>query len=66
MTFEKITCDKCGPAVVAAVLVKLVEGELAFCGHHLHEYSGALDKLAYEIIELDRKEAVPQQEKEEV
>lgn len=65
MTFETITCDKCGPAVVAAFLVKLVDGELAFCGHHLHKYAEALDKVAYEIVELNKTEEIPQLEKAE-
>jgi hypothetical protein len=60
MTFDVITCDKCGPAVNAAILVKLVEGELAFCKHHFNEYSEALDKVAYEIVELNKTEEVPQ------
>ena len=56
MTFELITCDKCGPTVRATFLVKMISGELAFCGHHLHEYSEALDKLSYEIIQLNKEE----------
>lgn len=66
MTFDMITCDKCGPAVTASFLIKLVEGELSFCGHHLHEYSEALDKVAYEIIELSKKEEVIELEKAEI
>ena len=60
-----IGCDKCHSAK-AIFLVKLMSGELYFCGHHLHEYSVALDKAAYEIIQLNRIEEVPQLEKEEV
>lgn len=62
MTFDMITCDKCGPAVAAAFLVKLVDGELAFCGHHFHKYAEALDKVAYEIIQLNKTEEITQLE----
>ena len=54
-----VGCDKCHSAK-AAYLIKLVSGELAFCGHHLNEYKGALDKVAYEIIQLNKTEEVPQ------
>ena len=60
-----IACDQCGSAQ-ALYLVKLMDGELAFCGHHFNKNKEALDKVSYEIVELDRKEAVPQLEKEEV
>jgi hypothetical protein len=60
-----IGCDQCGSAQ-ALYLVKLMDGELAFCGHHYNKNKEALDKQAYETIELDRKEMVPQIEKEEV
>jgi hypothetical protein len=61
-----IGCDKCHSAK-AAYLVRLINGELYFCSHHLNKYKGALDSLAYEIVELDRKEeAAPQREKEEI
>ena len=60
-----IGCDQCGSAQ-ALYLVKLMDGELAFCGHHFNKNKEALDKVSYEIVELDRKEAVPQLEKEEV
>ena len=52
---EWIGCDRCGTAQ-AMYLVKLVEGELAFCGHHLNKYKKGLDKVAYEIIELNKVE----------
>lgn len=55
---EWIGCDRCGTAQ-AMYLVKLVEGELAFCGHHLNKYKEGLDKVAYEIIELNKIEEVP-------
>lgn len=60
-----IGCDKCHTAK-AAYLVRLINGELYFCGHHLNEYKGILDKSAYEIVELNKVEEVPQLEKEEV
>jgi hypothetical protein len=41
-------------------LVKLVDGELAFCGHHYNKNKAGLDKVAYEVIELDKTEpAIP-------
>ena len=46
-----IGCDQCGSAQ-AMYLIKLVEGELAFCGHHYNEFKDALDKWSYEIVEL--------------
>jgi hypothetical protein len=65
MTFETITCDKCGPAVMAMYLIKLMEGELAFCGHHFNKYQAGLDKVAYEVVELNKTEEVPELEKAE-
>ena len=69
MTSEDLTkwiaCDQCNSAQ-DLYLVKLMDGELAFCGHHFNKNKEALDKVSYEIVELDRKEAVPQLEKEEV
>ena len=44
----------------------LTSNELVFCGHHFNKYKGALDKVTLEIIELDRKEEVPNIEKEEI
>ena len=68
MTSEDLTrwiaCDKCNTAQ-ALYLVKLVDGELFFCGHHLNKYREALDKVAFEIIELNKTEEVPQLEKAE-
>lgn len=60
-----IGCDQCSSAQ-AKYLVKLIDGELAFCGHHYNKNKEALDKKAYEVIELDRKEAAIEKEKEEV
>lgn len=65
MTFEQLTCDSCGPAVVAAYLIKLVDGELSFCGHHYNKNKEALDKVAYETIQLNKTEEVPELEKVE-
>ena len=53
---EWIGCDKCNSVVPAMYLVKLVDGELAFCGHHYNKNREALDKVAYEVIELDKVE----------
>jgi hypothetical protein len=47
-------------------LIKLMDGELAFCGHHFNKNKEALDKVSYEIVELNKKEEAPQLEKEEV
>ena len=52
------TCDKCGPAVSAMYIVRLVDGELSFCGHHYNKYAAALDKVAFEVISLATKELV--------
>jgi hypothetical protein len=60
-----IGCDQCGSAQ-AMYLIKLLDGELAFCGHHYNKNKEALDKKAYEIIQLNKTEDVPQLEKEEV
>lgn len=60
MTFDPITCDKCGPAVMANYLVKLVSGELSFCGHHYRKYAETLDTVSYEVIELNKAEEAPQ------
>lgn len=46
------TCDSCGPAVSAKYLVKMIDGELTFCGHHYNKNKDALDKLSYEIVDL--------------
>lgn len=56
---EWVGCDQCGSAQ-ALYLIKLMDGELYFCGHHFNKNKAGLDKVAYEIIELDRKEEVPQ------
>ena len=69
MTSEDLTrwigCDQCGSAQ-AMYLVKLMDGELAFCGHHFAKNKEALDKVSYEIVELNKVEETPQITKEEV
>lgn len=60
-----IACDKCGNSAQALYLIKLVDGELAFCGHHYNKYKEALDKVAFEIIQLNKTEEVPQLEEVE-
>jgi hypothetical protein len=47
-------------------LVKLVEGELFFCGHHYNASKRGLDKVAYEVVELNKTEAVPTLEEAEL
>jgi hypothetical protein len=50
-----IGCDQCGSAQ-AMYLIKLIDGELAFCGHHFNKNKEGLDKVSYEIIELNKVE----------
>jgi len=57
---EWIGCDKCNSVVPAMYLIKMVSGELAFCGHHFNKFKTDLDKIAYEVVELNKKEEVPQ------
>jgi hypothetical protein len=53
-------CDACSVAR-AAYIIKLLDGELSFCAHHYNKHKEALDKKAYEIIQLDKvEEEVPQ------
>ena len=63
MTSEDLTrwigCDQCGTAQ-AMYLIKLVDGELFFCGHHYNKNKEALDKVSFEMIELNKKEEAPQ------
>jgi hypothetical protein len=57
-----IGCDQCSNAQ-AMYLIKLMDGELAFCGHHFNKNKEALDKVSYEVIELNKEESeVPQLE----
>jgi hypothetical protein len=34
----------------------MVSGELYFCGHHKNKFEADLDKVAYEMIELNKVE----------
>ncbi len=45
--------------------MKLIEGELAFCGHHYNKNKEALDKVSFEMIELNKTEETPILEKAE-
>lgn len=60
-----IPCDQCGSAQ-AMFLIKLIDGELAFCGHHYNKNKEALDKVSFEMIELNKVEEVPQLTEEAV
>jgi hypothetical protein len=42
-------CDQCGAQ--AFVLVKLLTGELMFCGHHYNKHKEKLNNQAYEIVD---------------
>jgi hypothetical protein len=57
---EWVGCDKCNSVVPAMYIVKMINGELAFCGHHFNKFKPNLDKIAYEVVELNKKEVVPQ------
>ena len=58
-------CDGCSVAR-ASYLIKLLDGELAMCNHHYNKHKEALDKKAYEIIQLNKvEEEVPILEKAE-
>lgn len=61
MLNEWIACDKCQSAQ-ALYLIKLLNGELYFCGHHYNEFKGALDKASYEIVELNKTEQLEKAE----
>ena len=54
-----IACDQCNIAQ-AMYLIKLVDGELYFCSHHYNKNKEALDKVAFEMIELNKIEEAPQ------
>ncbi len=68
MTSEDLTrwikCDSC--SAQALYLTKGTSGELYFCGHHRSKYSKTLDSWAFEIVELNRKEEIPQLEEERI
>jgi hypothetical protein len=59
-----VGCDACATAQ-ALYLVKMINGELYFCGHHYNKNKQVLDKQAFEVIELNKTEDVPQLEKAE-
>lgn len=42
-------CDSCGAQ--AFVLVKMLSGELMFCGHHYKKHQEKLNSESYEIID---------------
>ena len=62
---EWVGCDQCGSAQ-ALYLVKLMDGELAFCGHHYNKNKAGLDKVSYEVIELNKTEEVNELEQAEM
>ena len=62
---EWVGCDQCGSAQ-ALYLVKLMDGELAFCGHHYNKNKAGLDKVSYEVIELNKQEEPNELEKAEI
>ena len=68
MTSEDLTrwigCDQCSIAQ-AMYLIKLVDGQLYFCGHHYNKNKEGLDKVSFEMIELNKVEEVPILEKAE-
>ena len=47
-------CDRCNAQ--AFILVKLISGELMFCGHHFNEHELALRTASYEIV--DERETI--------
>jgi len=61
---EWIKCDSC--SAQALFIARSTNGELYFCGHHKNKFSKGLDKWAYEIIECNKIEEVPQLQTEEV
>lgn len=58
---EWIGCDKCNSAQ-ALYQIKLLTGELYFCGHHYNEFKEALDKVSYEVVELIQEEQLEKAE----
>ena len=59
-----IKCDSC--SAQALFLARGTSGELYFCGHHRNKYKETLDGWAYEIVDLDKKEEVPQLTEERI
>jgi hypothetical protein len=62
--YQWIKCDSC--SAQSLFVARSTNGELYFCNHHKNKFSKGLDKWAYEIIELNKKEEVPQLQTEEV
>ena len=56
-----IACDKCGDSAQAMWLIKMVAGELYFCGHHKNAFEEGLAKVSYEMIQLNKVEEPTQQ-----
>jgi hypothetical protein len=56
-----IACDKCGDSAQAMWLIKMVVGELYFCGHHKNAFEEGLAKVSYEMIQLNKVEEPTQQ-----
>ena len=52
-------CDKCETAQ-ALYQAKGLAGDLFFCGHHYNKNKEALDKVSFEMIELNKIEETPQ------
>lgn len=44
-------CDHGGCGAQAFVIVKFLQGELIFCGHHFTKHEQALYNYAYDIID---------------
>ena len=61
---EWIKCDSC--SAQAMQLARGTNGELYFCNHHFNKNKSGLDSWAYEIIQLNKVEEVPQLEEEAV
>ena len=54
-------CDRCNAEALTKVTGIL--GDLLFCGHHYNKNKQALDKVSFEMIELNKTEAaIPQLE----
>lgn len=47
-----IACDKCGDSAQAKWQIKLINGELYFCGHHKNKWAETLAKVSYDMVEL--------------
>lgn len=56
-----IGCDACATAQ-ALYQVKMIAGELYFCGHHYKKNKDVLDKQAFEVVELSVQEELVEAE----